>query len=149
MAAGLPRGNLQGMIDDAVRQSILTRRGRFVGVALAMGAIGGGAACGEPSVCLEYAPGCVASEKTYTLGQSSAACVGKIVLLRAIAGTCDTSEDVTPKTVFATSDPAKLVLEGSVARGLAAGTVTVTALIDGQPVGTIEIVISDCVVDAT
>lgn len=71
----------------------------------------------------------------------SSMCVGEQVAFEATTSGACGGETVTSRAVFATSDPALLVFEGARARALGVGTVTVTALFDGQKATTtVEIV---------
>lgn len=113
------------------RSRILERRARFVAAAMTLGAASGVAAC-EPQVCLEMAVDCDADVPTLLVDGPSSLCVGEQASFTATtSGSCG-GETVTSRAVFATSDPALLVFEGSRARALGVGSVVVTALFDGK-----------------
>ncbi len=134
-------------MNDEQRRTILARRRAFIAAAL-VGSATAIPAC-EPTVCLDVVSECVPTEDVYTVDASGDPCVGKIVVLRAARSSgCGDGADLSDVAVYATSDPTKLVIEGKVARGVAPGTVVVTALVDGIPRATTEVVVRECAADA-
>jgi hypothetical protein len=133
------------MMNDDSKRAILRRRSIFIAAAMSA-STGGVSACAEPQACLDPVPVTECHGPQYGVAASADACVGKIVVLRAAAGDCDGPEDLTGRVIYATSDPAILVIEDNVARGVAPGVVTVTALIDGVPRATTEVTVNACAI---
>jgi len=130
-----------------VRRRVLERRARFVAAAMTLGAASGVAAC-EPMVCLDVPPDCDADTRRLVVTAPTSVCEGdRFSLVAEDTGYCGT-EIVTSRAVFATSDPALLVIEGATARALKPGAVTVTALFDGRE-GQASLVIGACTDAAT
>lgn len=127
------------------RDRILERRAAFVAAAIAVSAAGLG--CDEditgPTVCLEPAIDCDASPGSVDLVAPKQMCVGDEFTLEASMSWCGDGS----KPVFATSDPALLVIDGSTAIALKPGKVTITALI-GKNSASASVDVLACAEDA-
>jgi len=135
-------------MNDELRRTILARRRAFIAAAL-VGSASCAVACAEPQVCLEPVyNGCNESPRTYSITASGDVCVGRNVALTAHASSCGGADDLSEKVVFATSDPAVLIIENNTARGVAVGKATVAALVDGIPRGTMVLAVTECATDA-